>query len=187
MTTKDILAESGAPLREMGGTKWWLISGVGVGLLNVISAVALNFKLGITTAFSASYKHLLEVVDPSRALANPYLAKLPPAGDWEIFLLVGLVAGAYIAYKNGPRLRVYRPKLSTVQALKAIGARRFALVLLGTFLLGYGARLAGGCTTGHILSGWAQLSIGSLAFGLIAFPVAIVTANALYGKWLGGP
>lgn len=183
--TKQKLAHSIIQVRETAGTKWWLISGVGVGLLNVIASIFFDSKLGITTAFSAAYKHILQVTDATRASSNSYLANLPSAGDWELFLLVGLVAGAYIAYRTTSKPKsAQAPQLG--MRLSSIGSRRFALVFFGTFLLGYGARLAGGCTTGHILSGWSQLATGSLVFGAVMFPVAMLTAYLLYGRVLGG-
>jgi len=49
-------------------------------------------------------------------------------------------------------------------------------------LLGYGAALASGCTTGNILQGWAHLSLGSIVAGISFFAAGIVTAKILYPK-----
>ena len=60
-----------------------------------------------------------------------------------------------------------------------------SLYVIGSILLGYGAALAGGCTTGNILQGWAHLSLGSIVAGISFFAAGIITAKILYPK-LGG-
>lgn len=59
---------------------------------------------------------------------------------------------------------------------------RFAAAAAGGFLLLFGARLAGGCTSGHILSGVSQLAISSIVFFIAAFGSAVVTAKLLYDR-----
>ena len=55
---------------------------------------------------------------------------------------------------------------------------------VGGALLLFGARLAGGCTSGHMISGIAQLTIGSFIFGISIFASGIVTARMLYKRRL---
>jgi uncharacterized membrane protein YedE/YeeE len=45
-----------------------------------------------------------------------------------------------------------------------------------------GARLADGCTSGHILSGGMELAISSLVFAILVFISFIITANLFYKK-----
>jgi uncharacterized membrane protein YedE/YeeE len=52
----------------------------------------------------------------------------------------------------------------------------------GGALLLFGARLAGGCTSGHVISGIAQLTIGSFIFGMAVFASGILTARTLYKR-----
>ena len=48
----------------------------------------------------------------------------------------------------------------------------------------FGARMAGGCASGHILSGSSQLAASGLLFGAVVLLTAYITAHALYGKAL---
>jgi uncharacterized membrane protein YedE/YeeE len=57
---------------------------------------------------------------------------------------------------------------------------RFSAAFLGGFLLLFGARLAGGCTSGHILSGVSQLALSSILFFAAAFGSAVLVARTLY-------
>jgi uncharacterized membrane protein YedE/YeeE len=46
----------------------------------------------------------------------------------------------------------------------------------------FGARMAGGCTSGHIISGGMQLAVSSLVFGLFVFIAFIITGKLFYKK-----
>ncbi len=54
-----------------------------------------------------------------------------------------------------------------------------AVVVVGGLLVGFGTRMAGGCTTGHGFSGCARLQVGSLAATASFFGAAVATAFAL--------
>jgi uncharacterized membrane protein YedE/YeeE len=61
-------------------------------------------------------------------------------------------------------------------------AKRFAAAFAGGFLLLFGARLAGGCTSGLVLSGVAQLAIGGFVFGVAIFTSGVITAKLMYRR-----
>ena len=58
---------------------------------------------------------------------------------------------------------------------------RLVWSFVGGFLLLFGARFGGGCTSGHMISGVSQLAVSSLVFSLALFASAIVTARWMYG------
>jgi uncharacterized protein len=58
--------------------------------------------------------------------------------------------------------------------------KRYGASFAGGVLLLFGARLAGGCTSGHMISGISQLAVSSLIFGVVTFAVAILTAKMIY-------
>jgi len=62
--------------------------------------------------------------------------------------------------------------------------RRMTHAFIGGVLLLFGARLAGGCTSGHMISGISQLTIGSFLFGISIFASGIITARMLYSRRL---
>ena len=61
-------------------------------------------------------------------------------------------------------------------------ALRYTLAFIGGVLTLYGARLAGGCTSGHMISGISQTAVSSLLFAAGAFATAIPLAIWLYRK-----
>jgi uncharacterized membrane protein YedE/YeeE len=60
--------------------------------------------------------------------------------------------------------------------------RRALAALIGGMVMLLGARLAGGCTSGHGISGALQLALSSWVFALTFFSVGVVTAFLLYGR-----
>ena len=58
--------------------------------------------------------------------------------------------------------------------------KRYLASFAGGVLLLFGARLAGGCTSGHMISGISQLALSSFIFGVVTFSVAILAAKFLY-------
>jgi hypothetical protein len=59
-------------------------------------------------------------------------------------------------------------------------SKRLIWSFIGGFILIIGARMAGGCTSGHILSGGMQLSISSLVFAVFVFAGLLVTGKYFY-------
>jgi uncharacterized protein len=60
--------------------------------------------------------------------------------------------------------------------------KRFAAAFLGGAIMVFGARIAGGCTSGHGISGTLQLSLQSWSFIILAFVGAVATAMLIFGK-----
>ncbi len=61
-------------------------------------------------------------------------------------------------------------------------ARRFLVVFLAGFLVLFGARLAGGCTSGHMMSGMMQTALSGFLFSAGAFLAGIPVARLLFRK-----
>ncbi|MGB0431458.1 MAG: YeeE/YedE thiosulfate transporter family protein, partial [Bacteroidia bacterium] len=60
--------------------------------------------------------------------------------------------------------------------------QRIIWAFLGGFVLIFGARMAGGCTSGHILSGGMQMAISSMVFAVFTFAGLLLTGRIFYGK-----
>jgi hypothetical protein len=58
--------------------------------------------------------------------------------------------------------------------------KRIIWSFIGGFILIIGARMAGGCTSGHILSGGMQLSLSSLIFAAFVFAGLLITGKYFY-------
>jgi uncharacterized membrane protein YedE/YeeE len=139
---------------------WWL-AGPGVGVCVVAMYGLLNVKLGV----SGGWLQLL-------CLARRQTVTEP----WRIWFNAGLVGGAALAavLGTGASARGYG------DLGHALGPLLLAPVLLVVgVVMGYGARWAGGCTSGHGISGCSVGSPESLAATATFFSVAVAVTLAV--------
>ena len=94
----------------------------------------------------------------------------------ETFLVIGLLIGGFLASRIN---REASPKTEMVHAGEKTVSARYRDAFLGGFLIIFGARIAGGCTSGHIISGITQLSVSGLIFAAGVFASGIFTAKML--------
>ncbi len=106
---------------------------------------------------------------------------------WNLMIVLGAMFGGYIAshYFSGPDGNLAHVSQSTIESLQQLGvenvayqavplvpdfysweslftARGLLIIVGGGFLIGFGARYAGGCTSGHAISGLSELQVPSL-------------------------
>ena len=96
-------------------------------------------------------------------------------------LVIGVVIGAFLsAYLSGTLSFVVVPAMFGA-AFGPSPALRLAVALLGGVLAGLGARWAGGCTSGHGISGTLQLAFSAWVAAICFFAGGILVAGLLYG------
>lgn len=140
---------------------WW-VAGPGIGLCVVAMYGILNVKLGV----SGGWLQLILLAGRREVTER-----------WRIWFNVGLVGGALLAalLGTGAAARGY----GDLGAF--LGPVLLAPVLLATGVaMGYGARWAGGCTSGHGISGCSAGSPDSLAATATFFTVAVAVTLLLH-------
>lgn len=156
--------------------------GVALGLV-LLGAFALAGRgLGASGAFAAGASALAASVDPDGAAANPYFASYlaggGPGHDWLVFELAGLLVGGTASAFLSGRLR-----FGIDRGPSARPAARLAAAAAGGVLMGIGAMLARGCTSGQALTGGALLSVGSWLFMAALFAAGFGAAQLLRRLW----
>jgi uncharacterized membrane protein YedE/YeeE len=161
----------------------WLV-GAAIGVLSWFSFATADKPIGITTAFEYTAALATRALTPAQAEGNPYFTapdKSPKIG-WEWMLVAGVFSGAFVSSKlSGDRASVTVPPRWARRFGTAPG-KRYAAAFAGGALLLIGARLAGGCTSGHGISGTLQLAVSSWLFLITIFAAGATTALLLYGR-----
>ena len=154
------------------------VAGVLIGLLQIPAFLLIDTALGASSSFVTIGGTLASVVDPS-ILSIDYVAKHVAATGknwWQVALVGGVALGAFLSARLSGSLR---RGVSPVWA-RALGTPsrpvRYAVAFVAGFLMLFGARLADGCTSGHGLSGVAQLAVGSTVAVAAMFAGGIATA-----------
>ncbi len=134
--------------------------------------------LGTSTAY-VRVAGLVEKAFSPKSASLSYYQKYIPRVDWKVMLVfVGVPVGALIAaLKNGE----FRGHLVPERWRESFGPNpvlRALAAFVGGFLIVYGARLAGGCPSGHGLSGMSQLSLSGFitvaGFFIGGIPLALI-------------
>ncbi|MCH9621599.1 MAG: hypothetical protein S4CHLAM20_10230 [Chlamydiia bacterium] len=157
--------------------------GAFIGLL-LTALLSIGYKIGVSTGISRVGALVEQVVSGSHIESTPYFAGLLSdyvIFNWKILFIVGMFLGAYASARLTPK----KNEASNTLWTKAFGtskARRNVAAFAGGFLLLFGARLANGCTSGHAISGGAQLAVTSWVFMMALFAVGIPTSLLMYRK-----
>uniref|UniRef100_UPI0035B5208B YeeE/YedE thiosulfate transporter family protein n=1 Tax=Symbiobacterium terraclitae TaxID=557451 RepID=UPI0035B5208B len=153
---------------------WWQ-GGVALGLLSTLAMIVLK-PMGVSTFFPSSLGIVLRPLFPHFVEGNAYFQTVPLSIGWEHMLVLGIPLGAFLAYKLSGEQPSREPgtDLATTSPL---------LAFAGGFLVLFGARMAGGCTTGHVLSGMSQLSVAGFLFAAAIFAGGIPAALLLKRRW----
>jgi uncharacterized membrane protein YedE/YeeE len=155
--------------------------GAGIGVLIWTAFLLSDRPLGCSTAYAKTAGMMEVAISRDSATAMPYYQKITPSIDWQWMLLIGVVIGAFLsAYLSGTLSLLLIPPLFAVQ-FGMDPLLRLATALVGGILLGFGARFAGGCTSGHGISGTLQLSLVSWVAAICFFAGGIIVAGLLFG------
>jgi len=162
--------------------------GLGIGLLSVITFAVMHKALGTSTTMAKLPGAAIGVVAPDHVKANAYWGGkyfVPDKGkvmfDWQFFLVLAMPVGAWLGMKlSAERFREVVPPLWEAR-FGPSRAKRYAAAFAGGAVLLFGARMAGGCTSGHGISGGLQLAVSSWSFFFAMFASGVATAFALFG------
>lgn len=164
--------------REKEKNLTWLYAGIGLGILNAVMILdnVVGRPIGASTAFPYLADLMLGLTN------NPYFNKIKTPGNWETFFLMGaFFAGlAYALVKKEFKLKLIYSHWKKHKGTSK--TKRVTWAFIGGFILLYGARMAGGCTSGHILSGTMQFAKSSLFFAAFVFIGFLLTGKLFYTK-----
>ncbi len=163
------------------------LAGALSGLLAVASVFFTGKYFGASTSFVRGAGMLERLVSPERVAANSYFSKYLQPGvsgfDWQWMFVVGILVGALIAALSSGSFRLQTiPDMWQRRFGKASGFRRGLTAFIGGAILMVGARMAGGCPSGHGLSGVMQLAVSGFLALVCFFAGGMLVARLLYGK-----
>ncbi len=167
---------------EFSGPAWspYLV-GAGIGILSWLTFYFADKAIGASSFYATVAGAVGRIFARRHTDSLDYYKENPPKIGWETVLVLATVAGAFIAATTGGEF--------TGRWLPAFWVARFgedSLMLhgvvgfFGGILMAFGARFAGGCTSGHGISGTLQLNIGSWISVICFFIGGIAVAVPLY-------
>lgn len=170
----------------------WYIAGPLVGLVVPILLLIGNKSFGI----SSSLRHICAACLPAKI---PFFNYNWKKEIWNLFFVAGILVGGFVAvnFLSNPDPIEVHPKLA--EELSEYGItnytnlvpmdlmnwsnlltiKGFVIMVVGGFLVGFGTRYAGGCTSGHSIMGIANLQWPSLIATICFMIGGFIMANLI--------
>lgn len=151
-------------------------AGILIGLLQIPAFLWMDTGLGASSSFVKMSTYILSFLDFD-VTSLPYFKDFvsDPTNLWQMCLVFGVILGAFLS-SNLSGLRRSSPSPVWQSDYGLSNRSRYILAFLGGFLLIFGARLAGGCTSGHGLTGIGRLSVGSFIAVFAIFAGGILSS-----------
>jgi hypothetical protein len=151
----------------------WAIAGGAIGAITLLLLFLTNRRLGISTGFESVC---------SLVSRMPYFQRddLKGPGRWRLPFLAGLIAGGVLSavlsggWHTSMALGVFDSTISSAPAAK------LGWMFVGGLFIGFGTRLAGGCTSGHGIFGIANFEKSSWTATAAFMAAGIVTTQVVY-------
>ena len=159
-----------------------------LGILAIFSALATthvlgrtNF-LGTTTTLVRMAGFIERFFSPDSIANSTYYSNIGIRVDWQFMLVVGIAIGAFISAIATKTFKIEFVPPVWKERFGSSVIKRAIFAFIGGALAIFGARLAGGCPSGHGLSGLMQLSVSGFVAMFFFFIVGILVARIIYVK-----
>ena len=187
----------------MTGQLKWFWGGIALGIVFLL-AVWIVKPIGVSTQFVILDGILWNSVSPDLVTKDPdaksgysstnlylnksggkYAKNVANPGNYGFIFVISIIFGALISVlTKGPAATKNERDMPLIwrRRFGDSTSKRYLAAFLGGVLVLFGSRLAGGCTSGHMMSGMMQSSVSGYLFALGAFAVAVPAAVIIYGR-----
>lgn len=157
------------------------VVGAGIGVLSWVVFVVVANPIGITTAISQVAGGVAALGVGSETVAqNPYWARHPMKLDYGTLFIVGTFLGALASALVSRTFSIETVPPVWREQFGPSVSKRMVVAFVGGALAMYGARMAGGCTSGNGISQGLQLAVVGWTFLAVMFASGLFTAWALF-------
>lgn len=169
----------------------WYVGGTLIGVLMILLIL-----LGKSFGFSSNFRTLCSAMGAGKSCS--FFDFDWKAQRWNLLFLVGSVLGGAIAFHFLSDNQIPAISENTVAELKQLGfesagtmyspseiftdlsLKNVLILLVGGMLIGFGTRYAGGCTSGHAISGLSDLQMASLIAVIGFFIGGLLMSHLLF-------
>ena len=170
---------------EQKSNQYWnpYMGGIALGVVLYLSFLILGNGLGASGALQRIVAWFMDVIAPSYTESNSFWGHYFADGrsvfdHWLIFETLGILVGGFTSGIWAGRFEV-----TTDMGPRWTIKKRWIFAFIGGMIMGYGARMARGCTSGQALSGGAVLAAGSWVFMFMIFIAGYAFAYFVRKQW----
>lgn len=157
------------------------VVGALIGLLTCMTLYFSGKPVGASSFYATLAGMVGRWIAPTHTQSLQYYKDNPPRVNWEFVFVLAAVGGAFVAAWTGGEFKgIWLPQMWKDHFGIHSFWLRVALGFVGGLLMAFGARLAGGCTSGHGISGTMQLNVASWIAVVCFFVGGVIVANLLF-------
>lgn len=154
------------------------------GLIGVVVLLSLYFSdkpVGASSFYAKVAGLIGAKLAPKHTMQLEYYKENPPRFDWEFVFVIAIIFGSALAAAHGGEFAIRgMPAMWTSHFGSESWLKYTVLSFSGGVLMALGARLAGGCTSGHGISGTSQLSVSSWISVICFFIGGVIAVRLIY-------
>lgn len=174
-------ADFGVNATDYDGGAWspYLV-GAGIGVLSWLTFYFADKPIGASSAYATMAGFIGRLAARKHTESLKYYQSHPPTLGYGMVFFICIILGGLIAAWTGGEIRNEWLHPMWVERFGGSIVLRGVIGFIGGVLMALGARLAGGCTSGHGISGTLQLSAGSWLSVIFMFIGGIAAAMLLF-------
>ncbi len=166
---------------QTGGAWSPYVVGALIGVLVCLTFYFSEEPVGASSFYATLAGFIGNAIAPKHTMQLEYYKEKPPKVNWEFVFVIAAIFGSTIAALNGSEFSVRGlPQMWIDQYGENSWALYTALSFTGGLCMAFGARLAGGCTSGHGISGSGQLSVSSWISLICFFIGGVIAIRFIY-------
>ena len=156
------------------------ICGAGIGILSWFTFLLSDKALGASTSYARTAGMIERIFRGNKVMEREFFKNVAPKIDWQWMLVLGIFIGAFISSSLSGTAQIHWVPEPWLSVFGGAVFPRMLTAFIGGALLALGARWAGGCTSGHGISGTMQLAVASWVAAMCFFAGGIAVATILY-------
>jgi uncharacterized membrane protein YedE/YeeE len=155
-------------------------AGISIGILSWLTFLISKRPIACSTTFAKLSGMIEMLFRGDQVEQKPYYQKLRLIVGWQMMLVLGIVIGSLFSALLSGDFRGQWVPSTWENAFGSAPLLRVGVALLGGVIIGFGARWADGCTSGHGISGTLQLAVSSWISAVCFFIGGILTAHLIF-------
>ncbi len=174
-------ADFGVDAKNYEGGAWSpYVVGAGIGVLSWLTFYFADKPIGASSFYATVAGFIGKLVAKKHTESLDYYKTNPPRVNWEFVFIICTVLGGFLSAWTGGEIRNEWLHPMWVARFGDSVAFRGIIGFAGGVIMAFGSRLAGGCTSGHGISGTLQLDAGSWLTVVFMFIGGTATAMLLF-------
>jgi uncharacterized membrane protein YedE/YeeE len=156
------------------------VAGSLTGLVIIFAAWIAGQYFGASSSFPRVAGLVYGIFSLERVQEMDYFGIFVPRIDWQMMFVSGVLIGSFFSAVTSGSFKIKPVPDMWTSRFGSSWIKRGIIAFIGGLIMMFGARLAGGCPSGHGFSSFVQLGVSGIVSVICFFIGGIILANILY-------